>query len=32
MQGNSFVLSIQLDNIGEEKAKAVDVSVDFGKG
>ena len=32
MQGNTFVLSIQLDNIGEEKAKAVDVSVDFGEG
>ena len=31
MQGETFVLSIQLDNIGEEKAKAVDVSVDFGE-
>lgn len=29
MQGNSFTLSVQLDNIGEEKAKAVDVEVLF---
>ncbi|MCR4335779.1 MAG: hypothetical protein NUV57_04555 [archaeon] len=30
MQGSLFTLSIQLDNIGQEKAKAVDISVDFG--
>ena len=32
MQGSTFTLSIQLDNIGKEKAKAVEVSIDFGKG
>ena len=32
MQGSPFTLSIQLDNIGEEKAKGVEVSVDFGDG
>ena len=29
-QGSTFTLSVQIDNIGEEKAKAVEVSVDFG--
>ncbi len=28
--GNNFTLSVQLDNIGKEKAKAVEVSTDFG--
>ncbi|MBI4210410.1 MAG: hypothetical protein HY544_02810 [Candidatus Diapherotrites archaeon] len=32
MQGNSFTLSVQLDNIGEEKARAVEVHADFGSG
>ena len=31
MQGSTFTLSVQLDNIGEEKAKAVEVNIDFGK-
>jgi len=29
MQGSLFTLSVQLDNIGDEKAKAVNISVDF---
>ncbi|MFH1391256.1 MAG: hypothetical protein ABIH20_03020 [Candidatus Diapherotrites archaeon] len=29
MQGSIFTLSVQLDNIGDEKAKAVNISVDF---
>ncbi|MAG18282.1 MAG: hypothetical protein CL944_02310 [Candidatus Diapherotrites archaeon] len=29
MQGSLFTFSVQLDNIGEEKAKAVSISVDF---
>src|SRR3989344_4467751 len=32
MQGSNFTLSIQLDNIGEEKAKAVEIAADFGRG
>ena len=32
MAGSPFTLSIQLDNIGKEKAKGVEVSIDFGKG
>ncbi|HLC92972.1 MAG TPA: hypothetical protein VJH23_04665 [archaeon] len=32
MQGSPFTLSIQLDNIGKEKAKAVEVVIDFGSG
>ncbi len=31
-QGSDFTLSIQLDNIGQEKAKATDVTIDFGRG
>ncbi|MCR4368918.1 MAG: hypothetical protein NUV67_03360 [archaeon] len=32
IQGSTFVLSVQIDNIGEEKARAVDVEVDFAEG
>ena len=31
MPGSLMTFSVQLDNIGEEKAKAVDVEVDFGE-
>lgn len=30
LQGSIFTFSVQLDNIGEEKAKKVSVSIDFG--
>ena len=30
MQGSTFTLSVQLDNIGQEKAKATEVLIDFG--
>lgn len=31
VQGSAITLSVQLDNIGEEKAKAVEVETDFGE-
>ncbi len=32
MQGSPFTLSVQLENIGLEKAKAVEAYIDFGSG
>ncbi|HLC80070.1 MAG TPA: hypothetical protein VJG83_06675 [archaeon] len=30
LQGSTFTLSVQVDNIGDESAKAVEVSIDYG--